>query len=92
MLKPMKPSQITNEELEQWFLVLPSEVLKDEIVARIDKGEKFPCLKVVQYWGGRVLMPVSSYYDLDNKNKEDIQNWINDRYREARIQRRRVFC
>lgn len=79
MLKPMEPQELTNKELEQlWFFVLPTEALQEEIEARIDKGEKFPCLKVEKYWGGRVLMPAW-------ENKEDIQNLINDARRNIRV-------
>lgn len=75
----MEPSELTNKELEQlWFFVLPTEVLRKEIGARIDKGEKFPCLKVEKYGGERVLCPAW-------ENKEDLQNLINDARRKIRI-------
>lgn len=75
----MEPSELTNKELEQlWFFVLPTEALGEEIEARIDKGEKFPCLKVEKYGGKRVLMPAW-------ENKEDLQNLINDARRNIRV-------
>lgn len=75
----MEPSELTNKELEQlWFFVLPTEALEEEIEARIDKGEKFPCLKVEKYGRERILCPAW-------ENKEDFQNLINDARRHIRV-------
>lgn len=58
---PPKPSEMTNAELEKWYIANPNKKLKREILARIDKGVKFSRFRVVQYLGQRPqLVPVFS--------------------------------
>lgn len=48
---PPKPHDMTNEELEKWYLVEPSKAISREVMARINDGVKFSHIRVVQYLG-----------------------------------------
>lgn len=48
---PPKPSEMTNEELEKWYISSPSKKLKSEILQRINKGVKFSKFRVVRHLG-----------------------------------------
>lgn len=71
---PPKPSEMTNAELEKWYISSPSEKLKSEILARINKGVKFSKFRMVQYLGMKpqlapVFVPV--FRDESNTKKEN---------------------
>ena len=57
---PPRPSEMTVKELEDWFLfVKPTKRIKSEIMARINKGVKFPRIRMVRYLGYEpILTPV----------------------------------
>ena len=48
---PPRPSEMTNAELEKWYIVSPSKKLRSEILARINKGVEFSKFRAVQYLG-----------------------------------------
>lgn len=48
---PPKPEEMTNTELEKWYIASPNKKLKSEILARINKGVEFSKFRVVQYLG-----------------------------------------
>lgn len=57
---PPKPSEMTVKELEGWFIFAkPTKRIKDEIMARVNKGVEFPRIRMVRYLGyNPILIPV----------------------------------
>ena len=57
---PPKPSEMTVKELEDWFIFgKPTKCIKNEIMARMNKGVEFPRIRMVQYLGRNpILIPV----------------------------------
>lgn len=80
---PPEPKEMTNEELEKWYIVSPSKKLKSEILARMNKGAKFSRFRAVQYLGMTPkLVPVfRDETNMENKIDEAdtliIYNWTN---------------
>lgn len=59
---PPKPHEMTVKELEDYFIFTkPTKCIKNEIMARMNKGVKFPRIRMVQYLGYKpILIPVFS--------------------------------
>ena len=49
---PPKPSEMTVKELGDWFIFAkPTKRIKNEIMARMNKGVEFPRIRMVRYLG-----------------------------------------
>ena len=57
---PPKPHEMTVKELEDWFIFAkPTKCIKNEIMARMNKGVEFPRIRMVRYLGyNPILIPV----------------------------------
>lgn len=57
---PPKPSEMTVKELEDCFIFAkPTKCIKNEIMARMNKGVEFPRIRMVRYLGyNPILIPV----------------------------------
>lgn len=55
-------SEMTNAELEEWFITNPSKNIKSEIMTRINAGVKFSRIQMRQYLGMKPFL-VWNFHD-----------------------------
>lgn len=59
---PLRPHEMTNEELRKMLIVAPRKSVKSEIMKRMMAGVKFPDLQIKQYLGMKPFL-VFNFHD-----------------------------